>query len=208
MAVAVSRGSHGWVLHGFTATADPAKTSTFTVTSVRVSGPLWGLQSRSFGYDMRPNTRLTVTQFKRFFTKWWYAPKRMIWDGTVRLDPAADDFDIDLGDRRNRQAPPRPQGRCSRSVPAPTSAATPAAASIAPVQPPTPSRSSADAAASAPSSSSSTSTARPPDTAPLLPMADAVAVLAAGLGVLIVVLVSRWAGPRASSDQRSSRRME
>ena len=80
VALAVSHGNHGWVLHGFTATADPLKTSTFTVTSVRVSGPLWGLQNSSFGYDMRPNTKLTVTQLKRFFTKWWYAPKRMIWD--------------------------------------------------------------------------------------------------------------------------------
>lgn len=88
VAVAVANGGHGWVLHGFTATADPAKTSGFTVTSVRVTGPLWGLQSRSFGYDMRPNTKLTVTQFKRFFTKWWYAPKRMIWDGRyVSIQP-------------------------------------------------------------------------------------------------------------------------
>jgi hypothetical protein len=80
VAITVSHGNHGWVLHGFTATADPLKTSTFTVTSVRVSGPLWGLQNSSFGYDMRPNTKLTVTQLKRFFTKWWYRPKRMIWD--------------------------------------------------------------------------------------------------------------------------------
>jgi hypothetical protein len=88
VAVAVSRGNHGWVLHGFTATADPLKTSTFTVTSVRVSGPLWGLQSRSYGYDMRPNTKLTVSQFKSFFTKWWYAPKRMIWDNRfVSIQP-------------------------------------------------------------------------------------------------------------------------
>lgn len=88
VALAVARGGHGWVLHGFTATADPAKTSKYSVTSVRVSGPLWGLQNRTFGYDMRPNTKLTVTQFKRFFTKWWYAPKRMIWDNKfVSIQP-------------------------------------------------------------------------------------------------------------------------
>ena len=76
------------MLHGFTATADPAKTSSCTITSVRVSGPLWGLQNSSFGYDMRPNTKLTVTQLKRFFTKWWYAPKRMIWDNQyVSIQP-------------------------------------------------------------------------------------------------------------------------
>jgi hypothetical protein len=88
VALTVSHGNHGWVLHGFTATADPAKTSSYTITSVRVSGPLWGLQNSSFGYDMRPNTKLTVTQLKRFFTKWWYAPKRMIWDNKyVSIQP-------------------------------------------------------------------------------------------------------------------------
>src|SRR5919108_61938 len=69
-------------------TADPSKTNVFTVTSVRVSGPLWGLQNSTFGYDMRPNTKLSATQLKRFFTKWWYAPKRMIWDNTfVSIQP-------------------------------------------------------------------------------------------------------------------------
>ena len=78
--VTVSRGNHAWVLTGFTATADPAATSNFKVTSVRVTGPLYGLQSKN-GYDMKPNTKLTVAQFRRFFTPWRYAPKRMIWDG-------------------------------------------------------------------------------------------------------------------------------
>ena len=78
--VTVSRGNHAWILVGFQATADPAKTSHFTVTSVRVVGPLYGLQSKN-GYDMRPNTKLTVSQFRKFFTPWRYAPKRMIWDG-------------------------------------------------------------------------------------------------------------------------------
>ena len=78
--VTVSRGNHAWILTGFTATADPVATSNFKVTSVRVTGPLYGLQSRH-GYDMKPNTKLTVAQFRRFFTPWRYAPKRMIWDG-------------------------------------------------------------------------------------------------------------------------------
>lgn len=85
--VTVSRGNHAWILVGFTATADPAVTTRFTVTSVRVVGPLWGLQSRN-GYDMPPNTKLTVAQFKRFFTPWRYAPMRMVWDGTfVSIQP-------------------------------------------------------------------------------------------------------------------------
>ena len=78
--VTVSRGNHAWVMTGFTATADPAATSNFKVTSVRVTGPLYGRQSKN-GYDMKPNTKLTVAQFRRFFTPWRYAPKRMVWDG-------------------------------------------------------------------------------------------------------------------------------
>jgi hypothetical protein len=79
--ITVAHGNHAWVLTGFTATADPAATSGFKVTSVRVTGPLWGRQSRSFGYDMRPNTKLTPHQLKRFFSAWHYAPVRMAWEG-------------------------------------------------------------------------------------------------------------------------------
>jgi hypothetical protein len=78
--VTVSHGNHAWLLVGFTATADPAIDPGFKVTSVRVVGPLYGLQSRSYGYDMVPNKKLTVAQFHHFFTYWWYGPKRMIWD--------------------------------------------------------------------------------------------------------------------------------
>ncbi len=81
VAIAVQHGNHGWVLTGFTATADPATTTHFTVTSVRVVGPLWGLQDRSYGYDMRPDTKLTPSQFKSFFTPWHYSRVRMAWEG-------------------------------------------------------------------------------------------------------------------------------
>jgi len=87
VAVAVAHGNHGWVLTGFTATADPLRTSSFKVTSVRVVGPLFGLQSKN-GYDMRPNTKLTTAQFRGFFTAWHYDPKPMIWDGLyVSIQP-------------------------------------------------------------------------------------------------------------------------
>jgi hypothetical protein len=79
--VTVAHGNHAWVLTGFTATADPARTNDFKVTSVRVVGPLWGLQSTSYGYDMRPDTRLTRRQFKGFFTAWHYGPITMSWEG-------------------------------------------------------------------------------------------------------------------------------
>lgn len=88
VALTVANGGHGWILHGFTATADPLVDPDFTITSVRVTGPLWGRQNSSFGYDMRPNKKLTVSELRRFFTKWWYAPKRMIWDGRyVSIQP-------------------------------------------------------------------------------------------------------------------------
>ena len=99
VALTVAHGGHGWVLHGFTATADPARTDDFRITSVRVTGPLWGRQNRDLGYDMRPNTKLTPAQLKRFFTPWRYPPKAMVWDGTYvsiqpvtprRADAAAD----------------------------------------------------------------------------------------------------------------------
>lgn len=84
----VSHGNHAWVLTGFTATADPAVTSRFSITSVRVTGPLWGLQSRSYGYDMRPNTKLSPSQLHDFFTRWHYGPIRMAWEGKyVTIQP-------------------------------------------------------------------------------------------------------------------------
>ena len=87
VALTVSHGNHGWILTGFRATADPAKTTSFTVTSVRVTGPLYGLQSKN-GYDMAPNTKLTTAQLKRFFTPWKYAPRRDDLGRPLRLDPA------------------------------------------------------------------------------------------------------------------------
>jgi hypothetical protein len=87
VAIAVMHGNHAWLLTGFTATADPAGTTDFTVTSVRVVGPLYGLQSRN-GYDMKPNTKLTVRQLRGFFTPFHYAPIRMAWEGRfVSIQP-------------------------------------------------------------------------------------------------------------------------
>jgi hypothetical protein len=87
VALTVSHGNHGWILTGFTATADPATTASFRVTSVRVVGPLYGLQSRD-GYDMPPDTRLTPTQLRRYFTPWRYDSMRMAWDGRyVSIQP-------------------------------------------------------------------------------------------------------------------------
>ena len=87
VALTVSHGNHGWILTGFTATADPLTSASFRVTSVRVVGPLYGLQSRN-GYDMPPDTKLTPAQLRRFFTPWRYAPMSMVWDGRyVSIQP-------------------------------------------------------------------------------------------------------------------------
>jgi hypothetical protein len=87
VALTVANGGHGWILTGFSATADPLVDDDFRVTAVRVVGPLYGLQSRN-GYDMRPGTSLSPKQLRRFFTPWRYAPRRMIWDGRyVSIQP-------------------------------------------------------------------------------------------------------------------------
>lgn len=124
VAITVAHGDHGWVLNGFAATADPAVTADFEITNVWVTGPLYGLQSKN-GYDMPPNTKLTVSQLKTFFTPWHYDPMPMIWDGTyVSFQPRA----AAVG------ATPGPT-----STPVATStAAPPATASPVPTAPPTP----------------------------------------------------------------------
>ena len=67
VAVLVGYGSHAWVMSGFTSTADPALTTSFTVTSVNVEGPLHG-RPVVRGFDPVPNIRLTATRFHRFLT--------------------------------------------------------------------------------------------------------------------------------------------
>jgi hypothetical protein len=171
VALTVSRGNHGWVLHGFTATADPLKTSTFTVTSVRVSGPLWGLQNRTFGYDMRPNTKLSVSQLKRFFTKWWYAPKRMIWDNTfVSIQPM--------------------------TTGTTTTGSTASAGAAAPVEPaasaePQPSIAASAKAPQPARDAQPGEAATEPVRTPSVPLGLVAALLAVGLGVLVIGMLSR-----------------
>lgn len=91
VSLAVMHGNHAWVLNGFTATADPARTTSFTVTSVRVTGPLYGRQSVN-GYDMPPDTKLTTAAFRSFFTPFHYARVHMVWEGrfiTIQPIPGA-----------------------------------------------------------------------------------------------------------------------
>ncbi len=64
----VMGGRHAWVLHGFEATADPARTNSFDVTHVYVSGPLYPKQTKRY-FDRPPNTRLTIDQFRTPFRR-------------------------------------------------------------------------------------------------------------------------------------------
>jgi hypothetical protein len=133
--ITVSHGNHAWVLTGFTATADPAVTTRFTVTSVRVVGPLYGLQSRSFGYDMRPDTKLTPRQLRGFFTPWHYAGVRMAWENRwVSVQPIASTSTgaPAAAPTASPKATPSPEPAAAASpTPQPTPSPSPAASAVA-----------------------------------------------------------------------------
>jgi hypothetical protein len=127
----VAHGDHAWLLTGFTATADPAVTSAFTVTSVRVVGPLYGLQSRTYGYDMPPDTRLTPAQLAGFVSPWHYARIRMAWEGHyISIQPVASSPTTTA--RRASTATARPKSAAQAAAspgPRPSPAASPPASS-------------------------------------------------------------------------------
>ena len=62
----VGHGSHAWVMTGFSATADPAVTSSFTVTAVYIMGPLYP-RPKHYGFDPAPNKRVTIDRLRSFF---------------------------------------------------------------------------------------------------------------------------------------------
>ena len=150
VAITVQNGKHGWVLTGFRATADPLVTTRFQVTSVNVVGPLWGLQSRTYGYDMRPDTRLTPSQLRGFLTPWRYAPIHMAWEGRyVTIQPIPRSVAPATTTARTRAASPPPTARpAATTAPTPTSTPMPAASPSPTSAPsPTPGRTPAPAAA-------------------------------------------------------------
>jgi len=133
VALAVAHGNHGWVLNGFTASADPAVTTDFEITGVSVTGPLWGLQSKN-GYDMPPNTTLTLNQLQTYFTRWHYDPLPMIWDGTfVSIQPITD-AELAAATPAPTPAPVVTPPPTPRPTPRPTPQPTP----LPPTQAPTP----------------------------------------------------------------------
>jgi cell division septation protein DedD len=193
VAITVEHGNHAWIVTGFTATADPATTTHFTVTSVSVVGPLWGLQSTSYGYDMRPDRKLTVSQLRGFFTPWHYAGVRMAWEGDwVSVQPVA-----------AAQSAPKPTTgpvattrpkATPRATPATTAAVTPAwTTSVAPdpsptVAPTPPLAAVAEIAAPGPSAPPSTSIA---DSSVVPMMAGLIVLVAAAVVVLGGLAVRR-----------------
>jgi hypothetical protein len=134
VAITVAHGNHAWLLTGFTATADPAATGRFTVTSVRVVGPLWGLQSTSYGYDMRPDTKLTPTQLKTFFTPWHYAGVHMAWEGDwVSIQPVGSLGSVAPAPTPKPKATPKPTARPTQApVASPSPSLVAPIASLAP----------------------------------------------------------------------------
>jgi hypothetical protein len=64
----VMGGRHAWVLNGFEATRDPARTNNFEVTHVYVMGPLYPKQRKGW-FDKPPNTRISWSNFRTPFRK-------------------------------------------------------------------------------------------------------------------------------------------
>jgi len=191
--LAVAHGTHGWILHGFTATADPAKSTDYTITSVRVTGPLWGRQSKN-GYDMPPNTKLTPAQLKRFFTPWKYKPLPMIWDGTyVSIQPVPKKAAAASAAAPAASPSPPPSPLPSPS-PSPVPSAAPSASSPAPVVAIVRSSAAPSLEPVGPGASARTPTAVPADPTPTI----------AGIGLLTAALIVGLlvASRRAGSGHR------
>jgi hypothetical protein len=66
----VWRGAHAWVMSGFTATADPAYTSKYKVTSVFVSDPWYPSVSAIWGRSRPPNATVPVRALAADYLKY------------------------------------------------------------------------------------------------------------------------------------------
>ncbi len=66
----VWRGAHSWVMSGFNATADPALTDAFTVTSVRIEDVWYPRFSTLWGYSRKPDASVPVGALSEDFLPW------------------------------------------------------------------------------------------------------------------------------------------
>ncbi len=80
----VWKGRHAWVMDGFSASADPATTTNFTITGVDVTGPLYPRAMNSSGYDLPPDTQLTPGQLAKYFLPYTDTTVKT-WNGTYVL---------------------------------------------------------------------------------------------------------------------------
>jgi hypothetical protein len=66
----VWRGAHSWVMVGFRATADPALTSDFRVTHVRIVDVWYPRVSSIWGASVKPSTLIPVAKLKEDYLPW------------------------------------------------------------------------------------------------------------------------------------------
>ena len=66
----VWRGAHSWVMSGFAATADPATSSDFTVTAVRIEDVWYPRLSSIWGYSRPPDSLVPVSALPRDYLPW------------------------------------------------------------------------------------------------------------------------------------------
>lgn len=66
----VWRGDHAWVMSGFKATADPAWTDDFEVTSVWIEDPWSGRTDRIWGEGLAPHTLVDKDVLGQDFVAW------------------------------------------------------------------------------------------------------------------------------------------
>ena len=65
----VWRGRHAWVMSGFEATADPARTTRFRVTKAYILDPLYPHGSKAWGPSPRPGAAVPVAAVGRQFVR-------------------------------------------------------------------------------------------------------------------------------------------
>lgn len=92
--ITVRHGDHAWVIVGFTATADPARTSAFSVTGIRVVGLAYGLQDSGplpvAQRDPPPDTLVSPAHLASMLTAFHDPNVQMAWDGRfVTIQPSA-----------------------------------------------------------------------------------------------------------------------
>ena len=78
----VARGGHAWVMTGFQATADPALTSNYRLTSIKTMGPLWPMQKyRNRYFNSPPGAWFSMSRVPLFYGRYRDSDGRTPWDG-------------------------------------------------------------------------------------------------------------------------------